>query len=69
MGFCKIMKKHDAGFSSTRGLKWRNEKLESSPLHSGRTVSQLLSEVESLMCHVIGGDRQEALQRLQVPPV
>ncbi|KAJ8397162.1 hypothetical protein AAFF_G00010160 [Aldrovandia affinis] len=68
MGFCKIMKKHDAAFTSTRGLNWRSEKLEISPLHSGSRASQAISELESLMCHLIGGDRQEAVRRLQVPP-
>ncbi|XP_061115447.1 solute carrier family 53 member 1-like [Conger conger] len=65
--FCKIMKKHDASFTSTRGLKWRNEKLDVSPLHSDIKPNQLISELESLMCHLTGGDRMEAMKRLQVP--
>ncbi|XP_064153589.1 solute carrier family 53 member 1-like [Anguilla rostrata] len=66
--FCKIVKKHDASFASTRGLKWRNEKLDVSPFYSDIKTSQLISELESLMCHLTGGDKLEAMQRLQVPP-
>ncbi|KAJ8379782.1 hypothetical protein SKAU_G00005600 [Synaphobranchus kaupii] len=67
-GFSKVMKKHDGSYTSTRGLKWRKEKLDVSLLHSDIKTSQLISELESLMCHLTGGDRLEAIQRLHVPP-
>ncbi|XP_018614514.2 xenotropic and polytropic retrovirus receptor 1 homolog [Scleropages formosus] len=67
IGFCKIMRKHGKRFNSQQGVKWRKEKLETSELHSSRRICQLISELELLMCQLMGGDRQKAMKKLNIP--
>ncbi|XP_072565319.1 solute carrier family 53 member 1-like [Paramormyrops kingsleyae] len=69
MGFCKIMKKHDVRFASRLGDKWKKEKLDESLLHSSRRTCEFIAEVESLMCQLVGGDRQKVAGKLQLPPI
>ncbi|KAL4623336.1 hypothetical protein GN956_G19175, partial [Arapaima gigas] len=67
VGFSKIMRKHDMRFSSQQGEKWKKERLETSELHNSRRICQFISELELLMCQLVGGDQQKAMKNLNIP--
>ncbi|XP_030647637.1 xenotropic and polytropic retrovirus receptor 1, partial [Chanos chanos] len=67
--FCRILKKYESMFELGQGLKWKNEKLDTSPLNREKgQCHQLMSKLEIFMVQLEGGDEQKAQRRLEVPP-
>ncbi|RXN22632.1 xenotropic and polytropic retrovirus receptor 1 [Labeo rohita] len=68
--FCKVTIKYDSKFSCERGLKWRNEMLDTSLLNTDRgKCEHLMSKLETFMIQLEGGDKLRAMKRLEIPPM
>ncbi|XP_073807693.1 xenotropic and polytropic retrovirus receptor 1 homolog isoform X2 [Danio rerio] len=64
---CKITIMYDSKFGSERGLKWRNERLDTSLLNTDRSKCEhLMSKLETFMIQLEGGDKLRAAKRLEV---
>lgn len=69
-GFRKILKKFDKVLGVTRGLEWRQGKVENSSFYLSKEVDQLITKTENLVINELeSGDRQSAMKRLRVPPL
>jgi len=68
-GFRKILKKHDKLFKTDSGKCWLKAHVETSIFFTNKVAEGLITEVEDLfIIHLEGGNRQNAMKRLRVPP-
>ncbi|XP_026068545.1 xenotropic and polytropic retrovirus receptor 1 homolog [Carassius auratus] len=68
--FCKITTMYDSKFGCEHGLKWRNERLDTSLLNTDRgKCEHFMSKLETFMIQLEGGDKLRVMKRLEVPPM
>lgn len=68
-GFRKILKKHDKLFKTDTGKSWLKANVETANFFTNKIAEGLITEVENLFInHLEGGNRQNAMKRLRVPP-
>ncbi|KAF4112869.1 hypothetical protein G5714_005414 [Onychostoma macrolepis] len=61
---------YDSKFGCEHGLKWRNERLDTSLLNTAKgQCEHLMSKLETFMIQLEGGDKLRAMKRLEVPPM
>lgn len=69
-GFRKILKKHDKLLKVENGVKWRQERVETSHFFTNKHIDKIINDTEALVTQELeGGDRQRAMKRLRVPPL
>ena len=69
-GFRKILKKRDKLIGNSKGLEWRQNRVEKAPFFLTREIEALISKTENVVINDLEkGDRSGGMKRLRVPPL